>query len=658
VFGFAFLFRFIVPPDFTNDFFMHVVRGRQMLLGELPFRDFYDPGLPLMYAVSAFAQAVGGHSLLSELTVSLVFMSVGATLVFLLASEASRSQVAGLLVAVLTVVIAPRIYAYPKVFLYPLAVWAIWRYLERPSRFGVGVLAVCTVIAGLFRHDHGVYIGAAVLLMLVVRHWTDEPGRRARAAASFVLVTGMLLTPYLLFIQVSGGVVTYMQTGLAFSRHAAGMLQELPRFRGGEVRWVAISPPRPAVNVRWSPELALDDESRTEVERRHGLRRPDFQGERSWTYDLQDTSPENVMSLVQHAEVEDTAGVDRATGEVLPPPSESWFASLRRVVPLLRLRLGEGLGALVSANAMPWLFYLFYAMPLLAIGLLGMRRAGGASGDTDWPAETDKVLALALLALMANVGLLRTPLVARIADVAGLAAIVGAWLAGQSFGGDRSILRRWRRRRAAARSTAWSWRAAGWTGVRSVAAVAVLAVTCHSVVELGGFWSWVDHAGFDERVSVAQGVTLATNAHDHLSRSPPLDEWAPPGSYGLKGLTRYVSACTRPTDRVFVSGFVPEIFFYAARGFAGGQSDYLEGITSSLADQRRSVARLRRQSVPIALVQDQLASSAPFVDSYLRERYRVVPELRYATTRGLTVMVERGRAPTGVYAPLNLPCYS
>ena len=113
MFGFAFLFRFIVPPDFTNDFFMHVVRGRQMLLGELPFRDFYDPGLPLMYAVSAFAQAVGGHSLLSELTVSLVFMSVGATLVFLLASEASRSQVAGLLVAVLTVVIAPRIYAYP-----------------------------------------------------------------------------------------------------------------------------------------------------------------------------------------------------------------------------------------------------------------------------------------------------------------------------------------------------------------------------------------------------------------------------------------------------------------------------------------------------------------------------------------------------------------
>jgi len=662
VFVCSFLFRFIVPPDLTNDFFMHVVRGRQMLLGELPFRDFSDPGLPLMYAVSAFAEAVGGHSLLSELTVSLVFMSLGAVLVFLLATEASRSQTFGLTAAVLTVVIAPRVYAYPKVFLYPLAVWAMWRYLERPSRARVGVLAACTAIAWLFRHDHGVYIGAAVVMMLFLRHRAEGLRVPSRAAASFMLVSGLLLAPYLLFIQVNGGLVTYLQTGLEFSRDAAGLLQEAPRFRGGEVRWLAVrpppDPPRTTVNVRWSPELAMDEASRAALERHHGLMRPDAQGDRSWTYDLHDTSPENVMALVQHIEVEDTAGVDRATGAV-PPPTESWHASLRRVVPLLRLRLGEGVGRLMSANALTWLFYLFYSMPLIAIGLLLVRRGQGTFTKPDWPAGTDKVLVLALLALMANVGMLRAPLTARIADVAGLAAIVGAWLAGQASGGQRSVRLLWRGRRLPPNSASpWSLREVGWASARGLLGVAVLVVTCHSVAEIGRLQTWIEHAGFDERISGRQIATLGARAYDLLSTSPPLDAWAPPGSEGVRGLTRYVSACTRPTDRVFVAGFLSEILFYSARGFAGGQSDYLQGISSSLTDQRRVIARLGRQSVPIVLVRDELASNVPFIDAYLRRRYAVVPGQERDSASGLTLMVERGRTPTGLYGPLDLPCYS
>ena len=44
VFVTSFLFRFL-QPAVNNDFFVHVVRGRQMLLGELPVRDFDEPGL-------------------------------------------------------------------------------------------------------------------------------------------------------------------------------------------------------------------------------------------------------------------------------------------------------------------------------------------------------------------------------------------------------------------------------------------------------------------------------------------------------------------------------------------------------------------------------------------------------------------------------------
>ena len=220
VFVASFWFRFL-QPAVNNDFFVHVVRGRQMLLGELPVRDFDEPGLPAMSVVSALAEAVGGHSLLPEVTASIAFMSLGAVLVFLLASEASRSHIIGLLIAVWTVLMVPRLYSYPKIFLYPLALWVMWRYLDRPGRAGTVVLAVCTALAFLFRHDHGMYIGAAVVVTLFLRHWPGGRTDLSRAMTWFALVTALVLSPYLLFVQVHGGLGAYLGTGLEFSRNEA-----------------------------------------------------------------------------------------------------------------------------------------------------------------------------------------------------------------------------------------------------------------------------------------------------------------------------------------------------------------------------------------------------------------------------------------------------
>ena len=49
----AYAFRWLAAGQLTNDHFVNVARAHQMLRGELPVRDFVDPGLPLMYAVSA-----------------------------------------------------------------------------------------------------------------------------------------------------------------------------------------------------------------------------------------------------------------------------------------------------------------------------------------------------------------------------------------------------------------------------------------------------------------------------------------------------------------------------------------------------------------------------------------------------------------------------
>ena len=89
----------------------------------------------------------------------------------------------------------------------------------------------------------------------------------------------------------------------------------------------------------------------------------------------------------------------------------------------------------------------------------------------------------------------------------------------------------------------------------------------------------------------------------------------------------------------------------------GGQGDFNPDLHSSLRDQRMTIDRLERQSVPIALIKRDLAQ-APFVDAYLRQRYRLVPHIDPETTQGLSLFVERRRTPTRVYTPLNTPCYA
>jgi hypothetical protein len=72
--------------------------------------------------------------------------------------------------------------------------------------------------------------------------------------------------------------------------------------------------PRAYVNVRWAPDLPLD--GRRSLERRHSLSDGVPLDERTWRYTLEDQSVANVVALMQDASVEDTHGVDRATGRV------------------------------------------------------------------------------------------------------------------------------------------------------------------------------------------------------------------------------------------------------------------------------------------------------------------------------------------------------
>src|SRR5262249_29685693 len=97
---FSWLFRFNDPggsfAGLTDDHFFYLVRGWQILFGDLPVRDFVDHGAPLYYYIAAAVQTVLGRGTFSEVLFSSAMLGLSAALVFWLAARASGSILLGI----------------------------------------------------------------------------------------------------------------------------------------------------------------------------------------------------------------------------------------------------------------------------------------------------------------------------------------------------------------------------------------------------------------------------------------------------------------------------------------------------------------------------------------------------------------------------------
>ena len=226
----AFLLRFNSLSGslggFTNDQFVALSRVEMILHGEQPLRDFADAEMrgawpALSYQASAWAQQIGGHTLLPEAYLTVAAVVISQIVVFALVWKICRRWWLGGLAAALCIFSMPRLYSYPKVLMLALGLAAMRALMIVPSRSRLAVAALVTSIAALFRHDIGGYIAIAIVAGLIGRDagsWTLM-GRRVGLYLGF---TALFLAPSAVWVQVYEGIPSYIRTSLEVSMLEAG----------------------------------------------------------------------------------------------------------------------------------------------------------------------------------------------------------------------------------------------------------------------------------------------------------------------------------------------------------------------------------------------------------------------------------------------------
>ena len=133
---------------------------------------------------------------------------------------------------------------------------------------------------------------------------------------------------------------------------AAGLLAALAILN------IRVSPPQgagaPLIRIRWA--AAADETARLSRETALRLRRGPPHAERTWTYELEDSTPENIRAVVTDPAVEDTDGIDRQQFRIALP-EVTVAQRLTIASPALERIAGPGLEKwLTPQNAWPAVF--------------------------------------------------------------------------------------------------------------------------------------------------------------------------------------------------------------------------------------------------------------------------------------------------------------
>ena len=223
IFMLAFTYRFNTLGGalggFDNDHFLYFVLAKQVQAGEQPLRDFQDAmhgARPsLTYELSAAAQRYLGDNLRSEAVLTAGGVALGAAGAFI-AGRAIAPWPWALTTALLSVLLSPKLYGYPKVLVIAVASLLIVRG-ARPLTWGrVAAMSLWTAVAFLFRHDYAVYCAVGFVAMIAIAGGPRWRNRIERGVA-YVVVTALLLMPSLWWIQRYSGLTEYVRNAREMS---------------------------------------------------------------------------------------------------------------------------------------------------------------------------------------------------------------------------------------------------------------------------------------------------------------------------------------------------------------------------------------------------------------------------------------------------------
>ena len=186
--------------------------------------------------------------------------------------------------------------------------------------------------------------------------------------------------------------------------------------------------------------------------------------------------------------------------------------------------------------------------------------------------------------------------------------------------------------------------------------VAVAAASAASIWNLGSLTERLR----DTRI--ADGVDVMWRTVEGVRETGtqwPWERFWPAGE--LPEAIRYLNTCTEPDEAVLLTWAAPEYYFFAKRRFAAGHALFLPpDAFTTRHDQELMLARMRRQRIPIVLINEtrrqEFASAYGEVDRYLRQEY--VPSGHFEIREGSDVIIamRRDLKPERTYGAERWPC--
>ncbi len=590
---FVALARFLTLGDrLLGDDHFGLWAAAAFLKGGVPYRDFFDVGTPLYWGTSVLGQLLTGYRALGEVLAGTILLTIGFVLSFFLTWRASRS----LWIAVMTLIVGvilllpTKLYSYPKLFIYPVMLALLWRYIAQPSMRRLVAVAAAMAMALLFRHDHGLFVAPAVATAIILAAG-GQVGTSIKRLAAFAACLMILLAPWLLWVAATEGLLEYFPARLQQSV-GAGLLEERPSIGLVPSEGTGAPPlPLATVTVLWRDEQSA---TRNAAAQRFSLSSPTPADDGQVQYVLGDTSIANIRALIADPAVAGVTGVDAVIG--MPSADQGLFAHWRRRLPWAD---PQRLPAFLTEprNAGQWLFSSFMLLPFAALALIvvdTLRRR-----PERFPNERKLVSVSAVLAATAALGLMRE--MGRFCDITTVMAVTAGWMLSRTLVHPVST------------------RVAAFAGTLALAVLATTAVAASAFADLP---SHARGRYFGEALSIYG--EQAAHQLSAFSTSPPIDSYAPADSQDDRLLIRYFRECTEPADAIWgvTQGFAWP--YYAERQLVL-HPEWAAGFKRTPADQEYALAWVKAHGVPIIFSIDadpiQALEAYPLVHAYVTSRF-------------------------------------